>query len=114
MHISTESSLLIFRLLNSEEKKMNSKLSGLLSTCVLIPGIIASALPVKPVWAGGAYGADTCRSGYVWREVVRGDRVCVTPRTRSQAAYDNSQASARRKSGSVPIDPGTNLNPVRD
>ena len=93
---------------------MNPKLSGLLSTCVLIPGIIASAIPVKPAWAGDAYGADTCRSGYVWREAVRGDRVCVTPRTRSQAAYGNSQASARRQSGSVPIDVGTNLNPVRD
>lgn len=39
---------------------------------------------------------DTCKSGYVWREAFPGDHVCVTPETRAQAAYDNSQAHARR------------------
>ena len=39
---------------------------------------------------------DTCRQGYVWREAFPGDHVCVTPATRAQAAYDNSQAGARR------------------
>jgi|SRR5688572_1777809 len=42
------------------------------------------------------YGPDTCISGYVWREAIPGDNVCVTPATRSQTAYDNSQAAARR------------------
>ena len=42
------------------------------------------------------YGPDTCVQGYVWREAVPSDHVCVTPETRSQAAYDNSQASGRR------------------
>jgi hypothetical protein len=43
--------------------------------------------------------SDRCIPGYVWREAFPGDHVCVTPQTRSQAAYDNSQASAR-------VDPG--------
>jgi hypothetical protein len=39
---------------------------------------------------------DTCLQGYVWREAVPGDHVCVTPETRTQAADDNSQAASRR------------------
>ncbi|WP_143204023.1 hypothetical protein [Streptomyces kebangsaanensis] len=44
----------------------------------------------------GPYGPDTCKPGYVWREAVPGDRVCVTPATRDRARYDNSQAANRR------------------
>jgi beta-lactam-binding protein with PASTA domain len=36
-----------------------------------------------------------CIEGYVWREAFPGDRVCVTPQTRAQAAADNQQASRR-------------------
>jgi len=43
-----------------------------------------------------SYGVNTCLQGYVWREAFPDDFVCVTPETRAQAAYDNSQASARR------------------
>lgn len=46
-----------------------------------------SKMPVHP---------DTCRQGFVWREAFPGDHVCVTPETRAQAAFDNSQAEARR------------------
>lgn len=46
--------------------------------------------------AGLPYGPDTCRQGYVWREAIPSDHVCVTPGTRAQTAYDNSQASFRR------------------
>ncbi len=38
---------------------------------------------------------DTCVPGYVWREAVPGDHVCVTPATRDQAAYDNAHAAER-------------------
>ena len=38
---------------------------------------------------------DTCVQGYVWREAVPGDHVCVTPETRAQAAQDNSLAASR-------------------
>jgi|SRR5215216_283056 len=47
----------------------------------------------------GGGGSRTCRTGYVWREAFPADDVCVTPETRSQAAYDNSQAYARRDPG---------------
>lgn len=63
---------------------------------------------------GGPYGPFTCLQGYVWREAVPNDYVCVTPQTRSQAAYDNSQANNRRGSSGVPIDYGTQLNPVHE
>lgn len=42
---------------------------------------------------GGA--PDACVQGYVWREAVSQDHVCVTPGTRNQAAYDNSEAQQR-------------------
>jgi hypothetical protein len=37
----------------------------------------------------------TCLMGYVWRQAVPGDYVCVTPATRSQAAADNAAAAGR-------------------
>ncbi|MEH2249312.1 hypothetical protein [Nostoc sp.] len=45
------------------------------------------------------YGPDTCRQGYVWREAVLNDHVCVTPQTRSQAAKDNNQVVNRIQPG---------------
>ncbi|OLR94034.1 hypothetical protein [Actinokineospora bangkokensis] len=40
-----------------------------------------------------------CVSGYVWREARSTDKVCVTPATRSQVAYDNSVAASRWTNG---------------
>jgi hypothetical protein len=45
---------------------------------------------------GGPYGPDTCKQGYVWREAIPNDRVCVTPEARSQAAEDNQRGTERR------------------
>lgn len=50
------------------------------------PAASASITPPSP---------DICDLGYVWRQVVPSDHVCVTPATRSQAWYDNSQAASR-------------------
>ena len=36
-----------------------------------------------------AYGPDTCKSGYVWREAIPNDHACVTPESREQARTDN-------------------------
>jgi hypothetical protein len=36
-----------------------------------------------------------CKQGYVWREAIRDDYVCVLPRERTQAAEDNRQAQSR-------------------
>lgn len=38
-----------------------------------------------------------CKPGYVWREAVANDYVCVTPQTRAQARDDNSWAPRRRR-----------------
>jgi hypothetical protein len=54
---------------------------------------------VVPSPAQAAPSPDICVSGYVWREAVPGDRVCVTPQTRLQAWYDNSQVDLRRNPG---------------
>lgn len=35
--------------------------------------------------------SDACRQGYVWREAVPDDHVCVTPAIRQQAAEDNAK-----------------------
>ena len=37
------------------------------------------------------HGQDTCEQGFVWREAVPNDHVCVTPQVRMQAAVDNRQ-----------------------
>ena len=42
---------------------------------------------------GGAYGPNTCKQGFVWREAFNGDVVCVTPQSRSRAWADNANAS---------------------
>lgn len=43
-----------------------------------------------------SYGPDTCIQGFVWREAIPNDRVCVTPQVRQQTQSDNTQAAARR------------------
>lgn len=35
-----------------------------------------------------AYGPDTCKSGFVWRDGVSGDHICVTPERRQKVADD--------------------------
>ena len=55
------------------------------------------------------FGPDTCVSGYVWREAVPGDHVCVLPSVRSQAAADNAAASSRVEPNGGPFGPDTCL-----
>jgi len=43
------------------------------------------------------HGHDSCKQGFVWREAVPHDHVCVTPAVRKQAAIDNAQASDRKE-----------------
>jgi hypothetical protein len=47
----------------------------------------------------GPFGVDTCKQGFVWREAIANDHVCVKPATRSQAASDNAAAASRRAGG---------------
>jgi hypothetical protein len=57
----------------------------------------------------GPYGPDTCVAGYVWREAVPGDHVCVSWNTRSQAWADNAAAADRRVPGGGAYGPDTCL-----
>lgn len=41
---------------------------------------------------GGAYGPDTCRPGFVWRETRPSDHVCVRPSSRERARVHNESA----------------------
>ncbi len=58
---------------------------------------------------GTANAADsaTCKQGYVWREALPFDRVCVTPQVRAQAQLDNAAAASRREPNGGPYGPDT-------
>lgn len=53
--------------------------------------------------------ANRCLQGYVWREAVPSDHVCVTPAIRSQTRADNVAAPSRRNSNGGPYGPDTCL-----
>jgi len=55
------------------------------------------------------YGPNTCIEGYVWRQAVPDDYVCVTPATRSQTSEDNSLAATRVNPNGGPYGPNTCL-----
>src|SRR5262249_24426234 len=46
-----------------------------------------------------AYGPDTCKSGFVWRDEAPNDHVCVPPSHRTVAANENALADSRRAAG---------------
>jgi hypothetical protein len=54
--------------------------------------IVSAALKLA---AEGSFGPGTCLPGYVWREAFPGDKVCVLPAIRAQAAADNEEAGSR-------------------
>ena len=69
-----------------------NRLAALLSL-VLVAGAFA---PAPAALADDfAYGPDTCRTGYVWREAQPFDRVCVLPSSRTRAAQENLVALGR-------------------
>lgn len=41
------------------------------------------------------YGPDTCKSGFVWRDAVPGDHICVTPERRQKVAADLATGRTR-------------------
>lgn len=71
--------------------------------------IASLAASLSVITAPAQYGPDTCSQGYVWREAFPGDHVCVTPQIRTQAAYENSQASVRKEPRGGPSGPDTCL-----
>jgi hypothetical protein len=73
----------------------------------------ALAPSVCSPWSGVAhllpYGPDTCIDGFVWREALATDHVCVSPGARQQARDENTQAGARRNPAGGPYGPDTCL-----
>ena len=76
---------------------------------VALPGIALTVGVASPAQAGGDYGPNTCLQGWVWRGATPTDQVCVTGAVRTQTAYDNSQAAARRNPAGGPYGPNTCL-----
>jgi len=65
---------------------------------LIIGGVLAGANNHTPPAATPAplpYGPDTCKQGYVWREAIPGDHVCVRPQARSKAAHENAISGLR-------------------
>jgi len=64
----------------------------------ILGGIIGSSSSEAPAPAAAPalpHGPDTCKPGYVWREAIPGDHICVHPSRRSAAARENSIAGSR-------------------
>jgi len=82
----------------------------MLGTAVAAAALISPALaqiqltyPQGPLTGGNGgpppphhhHWRGICLNGFVWREAVEGDHVCVTPGTRAQATDDNAHAGMR-------------------
>jgi hypothetical protein len=66
------------------------------AAAVLTVSLLAAFAPASTALADDfAYGPDTCRTGYVWREAQPFDRVCVRPASRTTAARENALALTR-------------------
>lgn len=75
----------------------------------------AGVLGIRSLPGGAAnksrlpFGPDTCKQGFVWREGIPQDHVCVTPAARKQAHDDNAQRATRVNRTSQPYGPDTCL-----
>ena len=58
--------------------------------------IVASIVFVGPQDATAQYGPDTCKQGFVWREAIPSDHVCVPPNIRTMVQQENAMAASRR------------------
>ncbi len=79
------------------------KMSGLVFVAAIGLNVSAASLAM----AEGAYGADTCKQGFVWREAVAEDTICVTPAERTLARRQNAKAAQRRNPGGGAYGPDT-------
>ena len=86
---------------------MHSTLNRLFGLVLLLLSIDLFQIRVK---ATGNYGPYTCLQGWVWRQAVPNDYVCVTVEIRSQTAQDNALAPSRVNPNGGPYGPNTCLN----
>lgn len=70
-------------------------LAETLAAVVLLTGLLTGAAPAQA--AELPWGPYTCATGYVWREAVPGDQVCVSPQTRSDTQTENALGPSRRE-----------------
>ncbi len=61
----------------------------------IIGGALANRNDATPEPTPLPYGPDTCKDGYVWRDTIPGDHVCVRPASRTAAAHENAIAGSR-------------------
>ncbi|GLY21858.1 hypothetical protein [Micromonospora sp. NBRC 101691] len=71
-------------------------MAGVLAAVALLAGLLTVGSPAQAVDL--PWGPYTCATGYVWREAVPGDQVCVTPQTRSDTQTENALGPSRRES----------------
>ncbi|GAA2071811.1 hypothetical protein [Actinomadura alba] len=69
-------------------------LGRVLAALAVAAGVVAVEAPAA---VAAPYGPYTCKNGFVWREAVPGDQVCVTPQIRDQAVDENAWAPYRRE-----------------
>jgi len=70
---------------------------------------VRATVAPKPTTVPTARPSDQCVQGFVWREAVAGDHVCVSQQTRAQAQTDNQQGAARKSPTGGPFGPDTCL-----
>jgi hypothetical protein len=76
---------------------------------LMIIGVVVWLLTKGDGESSGTTQRDTCLKGYVWREAVANDHVCVTPAVRTQTRQDNALADSRRDPNGGPYGPDTCL-----
>ena len=62
---------------------------------ILAPIVLIGTGALSSSSAVAQYGPDTCRQGFVWREAVPGDHVCVPPWVRAHAQHENYETQWR-------------------
>ena len=75
-----------------------------------IPLVISSAIGMVAYTsshAGCTYGPDQCKFGWVWREAMPNDHVCVSGAVRKRVNEDNALAPGRRSPNGGPSGPDT-------
>jgi hypothetical protein len=84
-------------------------MNRLIRTMTVLLAVMGLALiGMLPAHADVYWGVDSCSQGYVWRQAVPADHVCVVPATRTQTWADNAAAPGRWVNG--PFGPHTCVN----
>jgi len=84
---------------------MQRVLRGLVAALALVAGVLM--IDAGPAAADLPFGPFTCKSGYVWREAVPGDLVCVLPPQRDTTRTENALGPSRRQPGGGAWGPDT-------